>query len=183
MSEPDTQKPIELGIFSRRGDTPQFSTTEVVASGLSVFWLLAVTLFFVFAGGVRADGTPRVDTLRFVMTVIAVFMPVALIWVAAVTSKSNRIIREESERLQTVINAMRHSHIQQQQSGILDIKPAVEQKLDDLAAAQRKTETVLSTFSSIRPQIEQQASHHRAALSTPAAPHQAQASLEIGHTR
>jgi hypothetical protein len=146
MAEPETSKPIDLGIFARRGGTTQVSTTEVVAGGLSVLWLLIVTLFFVFAGGTNADGTPRIDALRFVMTVIAVFMPVALIWVAAVASRSNRIMHEESERLQSAINAMRHSHVQQQQSGILGIRPAVEKKLDEIAAAQRKTETTLSGF-------------------------------------
>ncbi len=181
MSEQKDPKPIDLGIFARTGETPQVATTELVAGALSVLWLLAVTMFFVFAGGEGPDGNPRIDTLRFVMTVIAVFMPVALIWVAATTTRSNRIMREESERLQSAINAMRHSHIQQQQSGVLGLKPAVEQKLDEIAAAQRKTETVISSFSSIRPRAEQEAARRNAALvsQTPLPTH-SQASLELG---
>ncbi len=180
MAEPEKSDPIDLGIFAKRGPT-QISTTEVVAGGLSVLWLLAVTLFFVFAGGQRADGTPRIDTLRFVMTIIAVFMPVALIWVAATTSRTNRIMREESERLQSAISAMRHSHIQQQQSGILSIQPAVEQKLDEIAAAQRKAETALSTFSTSRPGSDTAQTSKKAALSSRASTvAQSQASLELG---
>ncbi len=181
MAESEEPKSIDLGVFTRRVGATQISTTEVVAGVLSVLWLLLVTMFFVFAGSERADGTPRIDTLRFVMTMIAVFMPVALIWVAATTSRSNRIMREESERLQSAINAMRHSHIQQQQSGILGLRPAVEQKLDEIAAAQRKTETTLSTFNSIRPRAEQEAMRQKAALiARNPAPPQAQASLELG---
>lgn len=175
MAEPETPKPIDLGTFSRRDTASHISMTEVVAGGLSVLWLLAVTLFFVFAGGQNADGTPRIDSLRFVMTVIAVFMPVALIWVAAVTSRSNRIIREESERLQSAINAMRQSHILQQQSGILSARPAVEQKLDEIAASQRKTATALSGFGATRTGAQKAALPSQAAA-TP----QTQASLELG---
>ena len=175
MSEPEKPKPIDLGIFARRGGTKQISTTEIIAGALSVLWLLLVTMFFVFAGGERPDGSPRIDTLRFVMTVIAVFMPVALIWVAATTSRSNRIMREESERLQSAINAMRHSHIQQQQSGILGMKPAVEQKLDEIAAAQRKAENTLATFSTTRSSAEK-----AALVSSNPQPVQAQASLALG---
>ncbi|MGR3292292.1 MAG: hypothetical protein ACU0C9_14045 [Paracoccaceae bacterium] len=181
MAEPETPKPIDLGIFARRDGASQIAMTEAVAGGLSVLWLLAVTLFFVFAGGQTEDGTPRVDTLRFVMTIIAVFMPVALIWVAATTARSNRIMREESERLQSAINAMRHSYIQQQQSGVSGIKPAVEQKLDEIAAAQRKTETTLSKFTSIRPRAEWEAARQKSALSPQYTPTpQTQGSLELG---
>jgi len=181
MAEQDKPKLIDLGIFARRSEGSSVSTTEVVAGTLSVIWLLAVTLFFVFAGS-DGDGTgPRVDTLRFVITIIAVFMPVALIWVAATASRSTRIMKEESERLQAAINAMRHSYIQQQQSGVMTIKPAVEQKLDEIVAAQRKTETALATFTSIRPGAEPVGVTDGAALGgAAAAPAQEQASLELG---
>ncbi len=176
MAEPETPKSIDLGVFAKRVGNTQFAMTEVVAGGLSVLWLLAVTLFFVFAGGQSADGSPRIDTLRFVMTIIAVFMPVALIWVAATTSRSNRIMREESERLQSAINAMRHSHIQQQQAGVLAVTPGVEQKLAEIAAAQRKTENTLSTFNSVKPRVQQ-----AVAIPEPDRPlAQSQASLELG---
>lgn len=180
MSEPEAPKPMDLGVFARRGGTNQFAMTEVVAGGLSVLWLLAVTLFFVFAGGQAADGTPRVDTLRFVMTIIAVFMPVALIWVAATTARSNRIMREESERLQSAINAMRQSHLLQQQSGVLGMQPGVEAKLDEIAAAQRKTETAISSFNSVRPRAEQEAARQKAALRAPPVAPKSQGSLELG---
>ena len=176
MAEPETSRPIDLGIFARRGGGSQISTTELVAGGLSVLWLLTVTMFFVFASGRNADGSPRIDTLRFVMTVIAVFMPVALIWVAAIAARSNRIMRQESERLQSAINAMRHSHILQQQSGVLAIQPTVEQKLDEIAAAQRKTETALSGIGA-----DQTIPNRKPALASqaPRPPH-AQASLALG---
>jgi D-alanyl-D-alanine dipeptidase len=86
-----------------------------------------------------------------VLTIMAIFMPIALIWVATAAARSSRVMHEESERLQAAINAMRHSYIEQQQAGVVAMKPAVEQKLEQIAAAQRKTDAALATFTSIRP--------------------------------
>ena len=90
------------------------------------------------------------DPLRLVMTALAIFMPVAIIWVAAAATRSARIMREESARLQAAIDAMRHTYLQQQQAG--GVKPSqVERKLEEIAQAQKQTETAIATFTSIRP--------------------------------
>lgn len=154
MADDEQEKPLDLGIFARRGRRPAISTTELIAGALSALWLLAVTVFLVFASG-QSDGTgPRVDAVRFVMTILAVFMPVALIWVAAAAARSSRVLREESARLQAAVNAMRHTYIQQQQSGASNVSPAFEKKLEEIAAAQRKTEEKIARFTSVRPGAE-----------------------------
>ena len=85
------------------------------------------------------------------MTMLAVFMPVAMIWVAALAARASKVMREESQRLQASIDAIRQTYIAQNQSGPLGAEPAsVARKLDEIAAAARKTETVLATFSSRR---------------------------------
>ena len=179
MSE--QQKSIDLGIFSRRSEGFQISSTEIVAGVLSVVWLLGISMFFMFSSGEASDSPPRVDNLRFVITIIALFMPVALIWVTASMARSMRLMREESARLQTAINAMRHSYIQQQQSGVLGVKSSVENKLEEIAAAQRKTDAALSMFTSVRPETEQLANLDKAALaSAQQAPVQSQPSLALG---
>ncbi len=86
------------------------------------------------------------------MTAMAIFMPVAIIWVAATATRSARIMREESARLQAAIDGMRHTYLQQQQgAGAGPGTANVERKLDQIAKAQRETESAIATFTSSRP--------------------------------
>ncbi len=182
MAEPEQQKTIDFGIYSRAIERTGMTSTEVIAMILSILWLLGVALFFVFAGGNGGGPAPQVDTLRFVVALIAVFMPIALIWVAASAARSSRIMKEESARLQAAINAMRHSYLQQQQSNATGAKPALERKLEEIAEAQRKTDAAIATFTSIRPTAaETIAAQQKAALANAApATGQEQSSLALG---
>jgi hypothetical protein len=180
MAETEPKKPIDLGIFSRKGDRPPVSSTEIVAGGLSVVWLLGILLFFAFVSGDGAGTGARVDSLRFVITLIAIFMPIALIWVAASAARSSRIIKEESARLQTAINAMRHTYIEQQQSGVVGVKTSVENKLEEIVAAQRKTDAALATFTTSRSAPEQSVAKKLAKLVPQTQAPQEQASLPLG---
>lgn len=144
-AEPST-RPTPLGIYDRPG-TDGITSIEVVALALSGLWLLAAALFFLFA----PTGGEGLDGLRFIMVMLAIFMPVGMIWVAATAARSSRIMREESQRLQTAIDAIRHAYIAQNQSGAMGPEPAsVARKLDEIAEAARKTETALATFTSRR---------------------------------
>ena len=130
---------------------------EITAVILTVGWLLLSGSFFVFWA---QDGT---DGLRFVLTVMVVFLPVALIWVAAITARASRVMREESLRLQAAIDAIRSAYVtQSQQTAKTDNgQTSIARKLDEIAAAQRKTETALALFTSTRA---------ASARATPAAP-------------
>ncbi|MFV2002369.1 MAG: hypothetical protein ACC619_05260 [Paracoccaceae bacterium] len=194
MDEPQVYKPVEqkspdFGIFSRSTPGASVSASTLIAGIATMLWLVGITIYFVFIAGGDRNGALGVDDLRPVMAIIAIFIPIALIWVAASAARSSRIMKDESARLQIAINAMRHSVIQQQQSGVLGMKPAVEQKLDEIATAQRKTHATLAMFSSSRPVGEPFKSVNRAgaALASPAhiqtqaqTQAQAQASLELG---
>lgn len=182
MSDDNSQKAIDLGIYSKAIERSGMTSTEVIALVLSILWLLGVTMFFVFAGGTSEGAAPQVDSLRFVMTLIAIFMPIALIWVAASAARSSRVMKEESARLQAAINAMRHSYLQQQQAGAMGVKPSFERKLEEIAAAQRKTDAAIATFSSIRPTAaETAAAQQKAALAAMPPPLAGeQATLELG---
>jgi type II secretory pathway pseudopilin PulG len=79
------------------------------------------------------------------MTMLAIFMPVAMIWVAATAARASRVMREESQRLQTAIDAIRQAYIAQSQGRDLSNEPSVSRKLDEIAAAARKTETTFTT--------------------------------------
>ncbi|MEL7099094.1 MAG: hypothetical protein AAGM84_09730 [Pseudomonadota bacterium] len=152
MSDPRTKpeasaRPTPLGIYDRphRGG---ITGIEIIAIVLSVLWLGGSAVFFLTLPAAAQGGA---DGLRFLMTMLAIFMPVAMIWVAATAARSSRVMREESARLQTAIDAIRQAYIAQNQGRNLETEPSVARKLDEIAAATRKIETAQATFSSSRP--------------------------------
>jgi len=146
----DDQKPstLELGLYAREDPAPRITSIEVVALALTVAWLAAVAFFVLGrAPGDEADGGSLVDT---VLAVLAILMPVALIWVAATAARTARVLREEAARLQASIDAMRAAYVEQQQSAAMDLKPTMVQKLDELVEAQRSATGTPATFTSMR---------------------------------
>ncbi|WP_226946322.1 MULTISPECIES: hypothetical protein [Roseobacteraceae] len=136
---------MELGVYQRPDDAPRITATEMIAAVLSLFWLALTIGYFLIVG----KGTDDFDSIRFVMILIAIFMPVAMIWVGALAVRASVTMREESRRLQAAISAMRQSYLAQQHGGTAS--SSVEKKLEEIVAAQRKTESTLAMFTSIRP--------------------------------
>lgn len=120
---------------------------ERIAIGLALGWMLAVGLFFWILPPARQSGE-GFDSLRFILMLIAIFMPVAMIWVAVAAARSARIMREESFRVQLAIDAMRQTYLTE--TAKREERPAVEQRLDEIAETTRKTETAVSSFASRR---------------------------------
>ncbi|WP_170332445.1 hypothetical protein [Ruegeria arenilitoris] len=145
-STPDqeTERPTSLGIYDRPG-RPSVTIIEIVAIALSVLWLIVAVVFLVMPGPNQTGG--------FVVTLLAVFMPVAMIWVAATAMRASRIMREESARLQTAIDAIRNAYVIQQQRAASTYEPTVSKKLDEIAETAKNTETALATFSSQRTEL------------------------------
>lgn len=141
MAEEKKQPPISLGIFGK-SSVGELQPSDIIAIALSAFWLLAVVVFFVVAGGVEQG----FDALTFVMVVMAIFLPVAVIWIGALAARNARVMREESARLQSALEAMRRAYLTQVQTTSMGIKPSVERKLDEIVAVQRQTETAIATF-------------------------------------
>lgn len=137
-----------FGVYSRPNDKG-VSSIEIIAISLSAFWLLASAVFFLMQ---PEDPNPQAGdrSLRFLMTMLAIFMPVAMIWVAATAARASRVMREESQRLQAAIDAIRQAYIAQQQGQKFDTDSSVTRKLDEIAAAARKTESTLATFQTRR---------------------------------
>lgn len=145
MSEATQNQPSDAAAPFPPEPRPRVSATEVVAVLLSLLWLGAVGVFFLFSD----TGTQAAGATNGVMTFLAVFLPIALIWVAATTARTVRELREEAARLQLTVAAMRSAYLQQV-AGPTAAKPSVEQKLEEIAAAQRQTETAIATFTSRR---------------------------------
>jgi len=138
--------------------------TEIVAGLLSVGWVVAVLAYIL----VSPPGDD-VKTLGLVMTLLIVFLPLALIWVAVITLRSVRDLRAEAARLQAAVDAMRASYVQtSSQMQAAALKPSVEKKLDEIAAATKQAETVLATFTSRRDTtLTQPSADRKAALAMP----------------
>jgi len=140
-------KSTPLGIYDKPKG-PAITGIETIAIALSVLWLIGSAVFFLMLPAEPAPGDT--GSLRFIMTMLAIFMPVAMIWVAATAARASRVMREESQRLQAAIDAIRQAYVAQSQGRNLAAEPSVTRKLDEIAAATRKTETALAKFSTKR---------------------------------
>ena len=144
---PDDQKPstLELGLYAREEPSRRISGIEIAAIALTLLWSVAV----VFFNGGADEGGGFADS---VLTVLAIVMPIALIWVAATAARTARGLREEAARLQASIDAMRAAYVDQQQRAALELRPGVVEKLEELIEAQRSVSAPGSpaVFSSLR---------------------------------
>lgn len=147
MTERPETRPTPVGVYGRSSSIG-VSRAEVIAIVLSVVWLGAAAIFFLSMDGSGDD----VGALTTAMVVLAVVLPLAMFWLAVAAARTGRMLRAENARLQDAVDAIRESYA----SGEVPAAPAaggresITQKLDEIAAAQRKTETALATFQSSR---------------------------------
>ena len=119
---------------------------EIGGAVMSLFWIVLI-LAYVFMSPPGSEA----QTFGLVMTLLMVFLPVALIWVVVTTLRSVRDLRGEAARLQATVDAMRSSYVQAQgQQPGSQVRSSVEKKIDEIAAVTRQAETVLASFSSRR---------------------------------
>ncbi|MEO6299901.1 MAG: hypothetical protein ABIV25_15865 [Paracoccaceae bacterium] len=115
-----------------------------IAGALSLIWVASVVAYL-------WTGPKDAGSLGLVLTLLIVFLPLALIWASVTTLRSVRALRVEAGRLQATVDAMRSAYVQSQQAAAsIALKPSVERKLDELAASAKQTETALATFTSRR---------------------------------
>ncbi len=120
---------------------------EVLAFILSLIWLILLAAAFRMLG---LQGRQLADTLGIVVVALAVFLPIALIWLAVLVLRAARDMRDESVRLHATVEGMRRGWIRDQQAAGMALKPTVEEKLDEIAAVQRSTESKLAMFTTRR---------------------------------
>ena len=72
-----------VSIPSRPANAGELTGIDLTAAALSVIWLIVSGAFFLFSGNDGADG------VRFLLTLMVVFFPVGMIWVAALAARSN----------------------------------------------------------------------------------------------
>ncbi len=173
--EPGVVDRGDIGLYSRPEPEGGFSSGDIVAGSVALVWLALVGGFFLFSGNPTGSG----GALSTIMVLVAIFLPVALIWIAAISLRTAREMREESHRLQAAIDAMRHAYVSQAQAGIS--RPSVEKRLDEIAAAARQAESAIVTFTTRRDTGGPQASSvAKAALAQPAGAAEQQPALALG---
>lgn len=146
-SEPKTPGVAELGIHPTPKSRSGISSGEIIALVLTLAWLVAIG--FLFFGPSEMAGGDQ-NTLNAVITLVAVIMPIALIWVVASAARSARVMREEVMHIHSAIDGLRASNVERQQHGEADLRPAVVKKLEEIAEAQRRTQSQLAVFTSLR---------------------------------
>lgn len=167
---PKQSSSTPLGIY----DMPRAGRVtgiEITAAAISILWLVGAVLYFLLrpAGSAVGDG--------FMSTMMAIFLPVAMVWVAATAARASRVMREESARLQAAIDAIRQAYIAQSSGQSLAGETSVVRKLEEIAEAARNTETALATFQSSR---EGQSPAAQASVPAPSVETEAQPALALG---
>ena len=164
MSGNRPEPPVDLGIYSRMSIKNGMDPADQVAAIVTGIWVL---LCLVFIGVVGLGNGASLGPLRFLILVLAVFLPIALIWIAAIALKSARIIRDESERLQASMDAMRQIYVSQAQMAATTMGPNVERKIDEIVKGQKRAEDVLANFASVRSAPERSVSRPIAPTRSP----------------
>ena len=129
--------------------TTRRSVLEIVAMVLSVSWIVSIGLLF-FYFPPRSTVADDFHSFWFIHTLIVMLMPVAMIWLATTTSHSVRIVKEESSRLQVVIDGMSKAYTENAAGSVVHTQPKIEKKAKEISQANRKTENTLTTFASSR---------------------------------
>ncbi|WP_291730087.1 hypothetical protein [Leisingera sp. F5] len=137
---------------------------ELAAIALGALWLLAAVGFFVFT----PQGSGLSQWADLITGVLALVLPLAMLWVAASAARSARVMREESEQLQAAIDGLRQTYLSQAQQHAAVAEPSMAKRLEEIAEATRKTETALATFHTsrrnpVRPAIPAEAAELAAA--------------------
>ena len=125
----------------------ELTAADVIAGGVCLAWLLFCAIYVL----TRPPAEAELETLTFVVTLIAVFMPVAMIWVGLLAARASRIMRDESRRLQAAVDGLRTTYLADRQGQPQGQGPSViEQKLAEIARAAKASESALAMFASTR---------------------------------
>lgn len=164
------------------------TTTNVIAVALAVGWMVVISLFFWILPPRSAQGE-GFDSLRFVLMLMAVFLPAAVIWAVVAIVGSARTILDELFRLQGELDRIRQAYLAQQAMHQPAGEPAADAGQEAILASARATQiagqTAGSRFASRRevsrlivPRAAPQMPSDQSALALDPAPEDTQPPLE-----
>lgn len=145
-----TSAPPPTSALESPPDRPVIGGIEAAAIGISAIWFLVVVAIYVLGGNSQTPAQEPASWSDHVLLASAILLPALLIWVGAVALRSSQVMRDESQRLHAAIDGMRKTYITHAQQAASVAEPSVTQKLEEIAAATRKTETALATFQTSR---------------------------------
>ena len=124
MAMPDhrTEKPIDLGVYGHAPDArrPGLGAAEIGAAALTLVWLgLCAGIYVTSDRPVAEQGG-----LTALLTEAGVAMPVLLIWVAALTLRSLRLLGAEAAELREALTVLRQAQLAQQHAAGLSRRAA-----------------------------------------------------------
>ncbi|WP_333712002.1 hypothetical protein [Yoonia sp.] len=94
---------------------------EWIAFVICIVWMLVGALYFWQLPPAEAVAG-QTDSLRWVLVLVALFMPVGLVWVAVGAARAARIMQAETFRMQTALDDLRQ--LQLAQAALLKEPPA-----------------------------------------------------------
>ena len=116
----------------------RFGKTEIVAIVLCTVWLLGLASVFFLDSTTPAD---RLNNIQLQSATLAIFIPIAVIWIIMSTIRTNRLIHEESQRFRDAIASINKINITQQQEYGSEVNAFMLKKLDEISNAIHKIET------------------------------------------
>ena len=107
-------------------------------SAISVGTIVLAVIWVVFCGFVFWN-TPPQNTNAVLIFIGAAILPAALLAVCAVMVEKSRLLQQDTQRLHTAVEALRHSFIEQNQSdGQASFEASISRKLTEIGEEQRK---------------------------------------------
>jgi hypothetical protein len=113
-SEPQAgnDRPLDLGVFGRAPGRSGPGAIEIVSLLLSLLWLAAVAAWVLEPGWQPSD-----QTASLVVAGMAVVLPLGVLWLAALTARHVRNLRDEAVQLRAMLETLRQAQIAQAQQG------------------------------------------------------------------
>lgn len=111
---------------------------EAISVAIAVTWMVVVGIFFwLLPPSENPDA--GFDALRRILMFVAIFMPVGLIWVAAIAARSSRALRDEIYRLQVAVDGLRQTQLAQHA-----IQSLPQQSVETVREASGESQAALS---------------------------------------
>ncbi|MER5170742.1 hypothetical protein [Thioclava kandeliae] len=115
---------------------------EIIAAVLSLIWLALVIGIWALAP-VGSETDSSTGALGLVFALVGIFLPFAMIWIAALTARSAREMRAEAQSLRASVDAMRQAWVTEARARR---DGAQDKKLDELLQSTRQTEATIATL-------------------------------------
>ncbi|MCB1332582.1 MAG: hypothetical protein KDK26_02795 [Roseivivax sp.] len=132
-----------VGLYDRAGAV-EIQGPNVAAIAVGVAWVVLATVVIVWAGRQGEH-----DSVYYLVSVMLLVLPLIMIWVAASALRAARILSDESARLRLALETMRRNTAGGA-PGRDGPMPLISRKLEEIAAAQRKTEAAMAVFTTRR---------------------------------